>query len=100
MGRILNHRPENALDLDTVFDVAIQTGVAVEINGLPERIDLSAAHAREALVAGVKLVHNSDAHSEQGLERLDLALATARKAGAPVEAIVNARSARDLVPQP
>lgn len=96
-GRILNHRPENAVDLATVFEVAIQTGVALEINGLPDRIDLSAAHAREALAAGVKLVLNSDAHSEQGLERLDLALATARKGGAPVEAVVNARPATDVV---
>ncbi|MBV8256397.1 MAG: histidinol-phosphatase, partial [Actinobacteria bacterium] len=34
-GRILNHRPPNALDLDVVFEVALETGVAVETNGLP-----------------------------------------------------------------
>ena len=39
-GRILNHRPENALDLDEVFSVAKATGVAVEVNGLPDRLDL------------------------------------------------------------
>jgi DNA polymerase (family 10) len=96
-GRILNHRPENALDLDAVFDVAVETGVAVEINGLPDRIDLSAAHAREALAAGVTLVVSSDAHSEQGLERLDLALATARKAGARTAAVANTRPASDVL---
>ena len=96
-GRILNHRPENALDLAAVFEVANETGVALEINGLPDRLDLSAEHAREALAAGVELVLNSDAHSAAGLDRLDLALATARKAGVPVESVVNARPANDLL---
>ena len=66
-GRILNHRPENALDLDEVFAVATDEGVAVEVNGLPDRLDLSATHVREALASGVELVLNSDSHSEQGL---------------------------------
>jgi DNA polymerase (family 10) len=96
-GRILNHRPENALDLAAVFEVATETGVVLEINGLPDRLDLSAEHAREALAAGVELVLNSDAHSAAGLERLDLALATARKAGVPVESVANTRGASDLM---
>jgi DNA polymerase (family 10) len=90
-GRILNHRPENALDLDEVFAVALETGVAVEVNGLPDRLDLSATHVREALDAGVSLVLNSDAHSAQGLANVELAIATARKGGATREAVVNCR---------
>ena len=95
-GRILNHRPENALDLDEVFAVSKETGVALEVNGLPDRLDLSATHVREALAAGVELVLNSDAHSATGLERLDLALATARKGGATVPAIVNCRPLSEI----
>ena len=40
-GRIVNHRPPNALDLDAVCEVALETGVALETNGLPDRLDLS-----------------------------------------------------------
>jgi DNA polymerase (family X) len=90
-GRILNHRPENALDLDEVFGVAIETGVALEVNGLPDRLDLSAVHVREALAAGVDLVLNSDAHSAAGLASLELALATARKGAATTDRVVNTR---------
>jgi DNA polymerase (family 10) len=96
-GRILNHRAENALVLEDVFDVARDTGVALEVNGLPDRLDLSAAHVSEALAAGVELVLNSDAHSEGGLDSLDLALATARKGGATVASVVNSRSAHEIV---
>ncbi len=90
-GRLLNRRPENALDLEAVFEVALETGVALEVNGLPDRLDLSAAHVREALSAGVDLVLNSDAHSALGLARLDLALGTARKGGATKGSVVNSR---------
>jgi DNA polymerase (family 10) len=92
-GRILNHRAENALDLEEVFRVALETGVALEVNGLPDRLDLSAAHVSEALEAGVDLVLNSDAHSVTGLDNVELAVATARKGGAALPAVVNARSA-------
>jgi DNA polymerase (family 10) len=95
-GRILNHRPENALDLDEVFRVAIETGVAVEVNGLPDRLDLSGTHVSEAVAAGVRLVLNSDAHSAQGLANIDLAVATARKGGAGIDAVVNAQPANQL----
>jgi DNA polymerase (family 10) len=95
-GRILNHRPENALDLERVFEVALETGLAVEINGLPDRLDLSSAHAREALAAGVDLVLSSDGHSAAGLASVEYAVTTARRAGAPRERIVNARGRAEL----
>jgi DNA polymerase (family 10) len=95
-GRILNHRPENALDLDEVFAVALETGVALEVNGLPDRLDLSAVHVREALAAGVSLVLNSDAHSARGLASIELAVATARKGGAPASSVLNCRSPAEL----
>jgi DNA polymerase (family X) len=88
-GRILERRPENALDLDEVFAVALETGVALEVNGLPDRLDLSGEHVREAMAAGVELVLNSDAHSPAGLERMELAVATARKGGAVSSSIAN-----------
>jgi DNA polymerase (family 10) len=95
-GRMLNHRPENALDLEQVFDVALQTGVALEINGLPDRLDLSAEHARDALAAGVPLVCSTDAHSVRGLGNMELSVLTARRAGAPRGDVLNTRSLREL----
>ena len=48
-GRMINRRPPNALDLDAVFEVALETGVAVEANGLPNRLDLSGPEVRLAI---------------------------------------------------
>ena len=96
-GRILNHRPENALDLDAVFEAALETGVALEVNGLPDRLDLSGEHVRGAVAAGVSLVVSSDAHSTAGLANLELAVATARRGGAGPGAIVNTRGLAQLL---
>ena len=45
-GRLLGRRPESALDLDAVYAVAAARGIALEVNGLPARLDLSAEHVR------------------------------------------------------
>jgi DNA polymerase (family 10) len=95
-GRILNHRPENALDLDRVFEVSLETGVALEVNGLPDRLDLAAGHVREALAAGVKIVCSTDAHSVRGLGNMELAVATARRGGARRGDVLSTRPLSEL----
>jgi DNA polymerase (family X) len=89
-GRIINHRPENALDLDKVFEVALETGVALEVNGLPDRLDLRGEHVRRAVEAGVKIVVSTDAHSVRGLGNMELAVHTARRGWATADDVVNA----------
>src|SRR5205823_4880519 len=90
-GRYINRRPENALDLDRIFQVALEHGVALEVNGLPDRLDLSGAHVREALAAGVEIVCSTDAHSIRGLANMTLAVATARRGWATANEVVNTR---------
>jgi DNA polymerase (family X) len=96
-GRILNHRPENALDLDRVFEVALETGVGVEVNGLPDRLDLSGAHVREAIAAGVRIACSTDAHSVRGLGNMQLAVATARRGWATAADVLNTRPVSEVV---
>jgi DNA polymerase (family X) len=97
-GRLLNHRPENALDLDEVFAVALETGVALEVNGLPDRLDLSGTHVAEAIAAGVSIVCSTDAHSARGLANIELSVLTARRGGAPRDAVLNTRPLELLRP--
>ena len=90
-GRYINRRPENALDLERVYEVALEEGVALEVNGLPDRLDLRGEHVRDALRAGVQIVCSTDAHSERGLGNMALSVATARRGWATAEAVVNTR---------
>ena len=78
-GRILNHRPPNAVDLEAVYAACVETGTALETNGLPDRIDLSSSLVRDAVRAGVAITCSTDAHSVRGLQNMRLAVATARR---------------------
>jgi DNA polymerase (family 10) len=96
-GRYINRRPENALDLDRIYQVALEEGAALEVNGLPDRLDLSGSHVRAALEAGVSIVCSTDAHSIRGLGNMELSVATARRGWAASANVVNTRSLDELL---
>ena len=88
-GRLIGRRPENAVDLERVFDVALEEGVALEVNGLPARLDLAGEHVRAALRAGVRVVCSTDAHSVRGLAHMALCVHTARRGWATPADVLN-----------
>jgi DNA polymerase (family X) len=96
-GRYINRRPENALDLERVFEVALEEGIALEVNGLPDRLDLRGEHVRDALGAGVQIACSTDAHSVRGLGNMALSVATARRGWATAAHVVNARPLRSIL---
>jgi len=96
-GRIINHRPPNELDLERAFEVALETGVAVETNGLPDRLDLSGPELKLAIEAGVPIVVSTDAHSVRGLGNMRLAVHTARRGWATAANVVNTRPLAEIL---
>jgi DNA polymerase (family 10) len=96
-GRIINHRPENALDLERTFEVALETGIAVETNGLPDRLDLKDVYVRQAIEAGAPICCSTDAHSVRGLGNMALSVATARRGWATAANIVNTRPLAEVL---
>jgi DNA polymerase (family X) len=95
-GRIINHRPPNAVDLDEVFAACVETGTALETNGLPDRIDLSAELVRAAIAAGVAITCSTDAHSVRGLGNMRLSVATARRGWATAASVLNTRPLAEI----
>jgi DNA polymerase (family 10) len=96
-GRIINHRPPNALRLDEVIPVALETGVAIETNGLPDRLDLRDEEVRMMVEAGVPVVCSTDAHSVRGLNNMVLSVATARRGWATPADVVNTRPLDEIL---
>ncbi len=99
-GRYINRRPENALDLEQVYAAALEHGVALEVNGLPLRLDLSAEHARDAVRAGLTLVCSTDAHSTVGLANMAYSVATARRGWATAADVLNTRPLAEILRGP
>jgi DNA polymerase (family 10) len=95
-GRLIGHRPENALDLERTIEVALETGVALEVNGLANRLDLSGEHVRVVVEAGARIVCSTDAHSVRGLGNMELAVHTARRGRATAADVLNTRPFAEL----
>ena len=96
-GRIITRRPENAVDLDRIYEVALERGVALEVNGLAPRLDLSGEHVRDAIAAGVRIVCSTDAHSPRGLGNMTLAVHTARRGWATSANVLNTRPLAEIL---
>ncbi len=80
-GRLIEKRAGYDVDVTALIEAAARTGTFLEINGAPDRRDLSELHARAAAAAGVRLVLDSDAHRAPRLASSQRwAVATARRA--------------------
>jgi len=95
-GRLIERRAPYAVDLDAVFEAAARTGTLLEINGNPDRRDLSDSAARAAAAAGVTIVIDSDAHRVRTLENMRWGVATARRAWLTAGQVANTRSLAQL----
>jgi DNA polymerase (family 10) len=95
-GRLINRREPYDVDVEKVAEAAARTGTMLEINGNPNRRDLSERHARLAAEAGVMICINTDAHGTDTLSNIVYGLATARRAWLTADQVANTRSWREF----
>jgi DNA polymerase (family 10) len=97
-GRLIGERDPYDVDLEAVFRTAKARGKAVEINCLPQRLDLNDVHARRAAELGVLIAINTDTHFLDNLEYVSLGVATARRAWIGPAQVINAWPLKKLLP--
>lgn len=95
-GRILGRREPYAYDLARVLEAAREHDVALEINAMPERLDLDDKAARLAKDARVAIVISSDSHVASHLANLRYGVWVARRGWLETEDILNTRPLREL----
>jgi DNA polymerase (family X) len=95
-GRLIGRREPYGVDIEAVAEAAARSGTMLEINGNPNRRDLSDRHARLAADAGVTIVLNTDAHGVDTLGNMAYAIATARRAWLSAADVANTRGWRDF----
>jgi DNA polymerase (family 10) len=96
-GRMLTQRDPYEVDMEAVVDTAVATGTALEINGSPERLDLSDTHARLATERGARLAIGTDAHTGDHLYHMPLGVGVARRGWAQAKDVINTLPLRDLL---
>ena len=80
------------LDFDQLFEVAVETGTAMEIDGAPGHLDMDGRVARRAADAGVTIVINSDCHRAEALGRqMSFGIGTARRGWVGPDQVLNTR---------
>lgn len=97
-GRELMPDREGAdIDMQVVLQAAAESGVAMEINAHPSRLDLDDAFAKRAKELGVLISINTDAHSEGDLDMLHYGVAIARRAWLTKDDVINCWSTEKLL---
>ena len=88
-GRMIPNREGADLDMDAVLQAAAESGVALEINAHPSRLDLDDVYSRRAIEMGIPLSINTDAHSPNDMDLAPFGVATARRGWVQAKDVIN-----------
>ena len=95
--RLLGEREPIAIDLEAIFRAAVKNNKVLEINAMPERLDLNDVHTFRARELGVKLAIQTDAHSVTHLGFMRFGVSVARRAWCEPQHILNALPLEELL---
>jgi DNA polymerase (family 10) len=96
-GRLIPDREGADLDMEAILQAASETGVAMEINASPYRLDLDDVYARRAKELGIPISINTDAHSEEDMDMRFYGVAVARRAWLTKNDVINCWSTDKLL---
>ncbi len=95
-GRLLPNREGADLDMDAVLEAAKQTGVCLEINANPTRLDLDEVYAHRAYEEGILMSIDTDAHQPADLDLVEYGVSVARRAWVPPAGILNTKKPAEI----
>ncbi len=87
--RLIGEREPVAIDLEAVFRAAAKYNKIMEINAMPDRLDLKDTHAFRARELEAKLAIGTDAHSVAHLGFMRFGVGVARRAWCEPQHILN-----------
>jgi DNA polymerase (family 10) len=95
--RLMGEREPVAIDLEAIFQAAAKNNKIMEINAMPDRLDLKDIHAFRARDLGVKLAIGTDAHSIAHLGFMRFGVGVARRAWCEPQHILNTLPLAELL---
>ncbi|MFH1032347.1 MAG: DNA polymerase/3'-5' exonuclease PolX, partial [Chloroflexota bacterium] len=95
-ARLMPDREPVEIDMEAIFQKAVKTRTMLEINAMPERLDLKDTHIYRARELGIKLVINTDAHSIDHFGLMRFGVGMARRGWCERDDIINTMSLSKL----
>ena len=95
-ARQIGRRPPVDADMDEVFAACARTGTALEVNSLPDRLDLPDELIVRARRHGVRFAVDSDAHAAGHLDFLRYGIGTAQRGWLTADDVINTWPLRRL----
>ena len=96
-GRRLPNREGADLDMEVIFKAAAESGVALEINANPERLDLDDVYARRAVELGCLIAIDTDAHGVDWFSHAQYGVTTARRGWLTSDRVINSWPSEKLL---
>lgn len=96
-GRMIPNREGADLDMDAVLAAAVESGVVLEINANPARLDLDDRYTRRFIELGGRVSINTDAHNPSDLDLAHFGVATARRGWAEAQHVINTWESERLI---
>jgi DNA polymerase (family 10) len=95
--RLLGEREPIAINMEAIFQAAAKYNKVLEINAMPDRLDLNDIHAFRARDIGVKLAIGTDAQSIAHLGFMRFGVGVARRAWCEPRHILNTLPLKELL---
>ncbi len=96
-GRLILSREPYAVDLEQVYQCAVDHQVLLEINASPTRLDLSDINIKQAKEQGACFVISTDSHAKDHLRYMKLGVAQARRGWLESEDVINTFSTKKFL---
>jgi len=95
--RLIGQREPIAVDMEAIFQVALKYNKVLEINSMPDRLDLHDIHIYRAREIGVMLAINTDAHRLEHFDLMRFGIGMARRGWCQPSHILNSRPVDEVL---
>ncbi len=96
-ARLINKREPIDVDMDAIIAAAVRTGTILEIDAIPDRLDLKDEYILQAKKAGTKFAIDSDAHNRDHFGFLWYGIAQARRGWLEPKDVINTLSLQEML---
>ncbi len=95
-GRVIGKREAYKLNMEKILDAASKNKTCLEINALPDRLDLNDIYIKMAKEKNVKLCINTDAHNLSHFDMMRYGVLNARRGWLTKDDVLNTYSVNEI----